>query len=257
MNENDKRRIRKRTDMFAIPEGKLYYKGGKSNKGENKLVITRDQKSSILKLCHIDNGCHMGMEKTFYKLAERYYWKGMSTDLKEYIQRCQQCQQTNKKVKTTPTELQPVPIPKSTWKKIGIDLIGPYTTSAGDPISTEGYRYVLTVIDYFSNYVEVFPLKRKQAPEVSGRLYDLFCRQGLPLELVSDNGGEFNSRLTASLQEQYGYRHILITPYHPQSNGRCERYNQTLKSMLNKTVEEKASEWEKNCTKMCLCLQYL
>lgn len=150
-----------------------------------------------------------------------------------------------------------MPIPKSTWKKIGIDLIGHYTNSAGEPISTESYRYVLTVIDYFSNYVEVFPLKRKQAPEVSGRLYDLFCRQGLPLELVSDNGGEFNSRLTASLQEQYGYRHILITPYHPQSNGRCERYNQTLKSMLNKTVEEKASEWEKNCTKMCLCLQYL
>ncbi|CAG2216017.1 unnamed protein product [Mytilus edulis] len=155
MNENDKRRIRKRTDMFAITEGKLYYKGGKSNKGENKLVITRDQKSSILKLCHIDNGCHMGMEKTFYKLSERYYWKGMSTDLKDVL------------------------------------------------------------------------------------------RQGLPLELVSDNGGEFNSRLTASLQEQYGYRHILITPYHPQSNRRCERYNQTLKSMLNKTVEEKASEWEK------------
>ena len=53
MNENEKRRIRKRTDTFTITEGKLYYKGGKSNKGENKLVITKDQKSSILKLCHI------------------------------------------------------------------------------------------------------------------------------------------------------------------------------------------------------------
>ena len=117
MNKYEKRSIRKRAATFIITEGKLYYKGGKSNKGKNKLVITSDQKSSNLKLCHVENGCHLGMEKTFYKLSERYYWKGMSNDLKEYIKKCQQCQQTNKKVKTTPAELQSVPIPKSTWKK--------------------------------------------------------------------------------------------------------------------------------------------
>jgi transposase InsO family protein len=56
--------------------------------------------------------------------------------------------------------------------------------------------------------------------------------------LVSDNGGEFNSSLTKAIEEQYGYKHILITPYHPQSNGKCERVNQSIKSMLNKTIQE-------------------
>ena len=248
MDENDKIRIRKITDIFEINEGKLYYNGAKDNK-EKTLVITADQKSSMHKLSHVENGCHLGMEKTFYKLAERYYWKGMSSELKTYIKTCHQCQHTNKKVKTTPAELQPIPIPKSTWKKIGIDLIRPYTDKHGKPLSTNGYRYVLTVIDFFSNYVEVFPLQRKEVDEVSDKIYELFCRHGVPLEVVSDNGGESNAHLTESLRVQYGYKHILITPYHPQSNGRCERYNQTLKAMLNKTVEDNESNWERFVSK--------
>jgi hypothetical protein len=40
----------------------------------------------------------------------------------------------------------------------------------GKPLSTNGYRYVLTVIDFFSNYVEVFPLQRKEAAEVSDNI---------------------------------------------------------------------------------------
>ena len=88
----------------------------------------------------MENGCHLGMEKTFHKLAERYYWKGMSSELNTYIKTCHQCQHTNKNVKTTPAELQPIPIPKSTWKKIGIYLIGPYTDKHGKPLSTNGYR---------------------------------------------------------------------------------------------------------------------
>ncbi|CAG2210824.1 unnamed protein product [Mytilus edulis] len=215
MDDNERRRIRKRTQNFEILEGKMYYTGGKSNKEEKKLVITGDQKLSILKLCHSENGSHLGMEKTYYKLAERYYWKGMSADVKHYIQHCEHCQSTNKKTKTTPTELQSVKIPNSTWKKIAIDLIGPYNDSSGKPLSDNGYRH------------------------------------GMPLELVSDNGGEFNSLLTHSLEAQYGYKHILITPYHPQSNGRSERFNQTLKAMLNKSVQENTQIWERYVPKCC------
>lgn len=73
----------------------------------------------------------------------------------------------------------------------------------------------------------------------------------MPLELVSDNGGEFNSLLTKSLEAQYGYKHILITPYHPQSNGRSERFNQNLKSMLNKSVQENTQIGERYVPKCC------
>ena len=143
-----------------------------------------------------------------------------------------------------PAEMQPVEIPKSTWKKIDIDLIGPFKDAQGQPMSGNGYRYVFTVIDYFSSYLNAFPLKRKLAKEVAEKLFKLFCRQGVPLELVSDNGGDFNSSLTKATEEKYGYKHILITSYHPQFNGKCERVNQSIKSMLNKTIQENESTWE-------------
>jgi hypothetical protein len=171
----------------------------------------------------------------------------MSMDVKEFIKHCDQCQCTNKKSKTTPAELQPVEVPNVTWKKNVIDLIGPYNDPKGKPLSENGFRYVLTVIDYFSNYVEAFPLKRKLASEVAEKMYELFCRHGVPIELVSDNGGEFNSILTETLEAQHGYNHITITPYHPQSNGRSERFNQTLKNMLNENTEK----WERYIPRCC------
>ena len=59
----------------------------------------------------------------------------MSNDAKDYIKRCIQCQQTNKKSKTTTAEMQSVECPKSTWRKIAIDLVGPYNDEKGQPLS--------------------------------------------------------------------------------------------------------------------------
>lgn len=53
--------------------------------------------------------------------------------------------------------------------------------------------------------------------------------------MISDNGGEFTAKLSGLIYDMYGYKHITITPYNPQANGKCERYNKTLKNMLNKT----------------------
>jgi transposase InsO family protein len=184
------------------------------------------------------------MEKTFYKVSKRYYWKGMTNDIMDYIRKCDECQKSNMKTKIMPVEMQPVEIPKSTWKNIDIDLIGPFKDAQGQPMSGNGYRYVFTVIDYFSSYLEAFPLKRKLAKEVAEKLFKLFCRQGVSLELVSDNGGDFNSSLTKATEEKYGYKHILITSYHHQFNGKCERVNQSIKSMLNKTIQENESTSE-------------
>ncbi|CAC5384801.1 unnamed protein product [Mytilus coruscus] len=92
---------------------------------------------------------------------------------------------------------------------------------------------------------EAFPLYTKNASEIAENLYTLFCRHGVPLEMISDNGGEFNSKLSGVIYDMYGYKHIKITPYNPQANGKCERYNQTLKNMLNKTVKEETNLWER------------
>ena len=125
--------------------------------------------------------------------------------------------------------MKPITVPPSAWQKIAIDLIGPYTDDNGKPLSDAGYRYVLTVIDFFSNYTEAFPLFTKNASEITDNLFILFCRHGVPLEMINDNGDEFTAKISGLIYDLYEYKHTTITPYNPQANGKCERYNQALK----------------------------
>ena len=71
-------------------------------------------------------------------------------------QHCDQCQKTKRKFGHPAEELHPVPVPNSSWKQIGIDLIGPL------PTTTNGNKYVIVVTDYFSKWPEHVHLQQKK-----------------------------------------------------------------------------------------------
>lgn len=122
--------------------------------------------------------------------------------------------------------MEPIIVPATTWKRITIDLIGPYNDDNGKLLSDAGYRYILTVIDLYSNYTVAFPLFTKNASELGENLFRTFCRHGFPLQRISDNGGgEFTAKLSGLIYYMYGYIHITNRPYNPHANGKCERYN--------------------------------
>lgn len=77
----------------------------------------------------------------------------------------------NRKLTTDIPELHPIPV-KSPWHQIGIDFIGPLTPTADD-----GNKFLLTVSDYFTKWVEAIPTKDKMASTVSNALFKV----GLPL----------------------------------------------------------------------------
>ncbi|CAG2249144.1 unnamed protein product [Mytilus edulis] len=60
----------------------------------------------------------------------------MSLDAKDYIKRFMECQQTNKRTKTSTAEIQPAECPKRTWQTIAIDLVRPYNDEKGQPLSS-------------------------------------------------------------------------------------------------------------------------
>lgn len=59
------------------------------------------------------------------------------------------------------------------------------------PIHCSIYRYVLTQTDYFTKYVEAFPMPEKSALCVAKGLYKSFCRHGAPVHIICDQGREF------------------------------------------------------------------
>ena len=77
------------------------------------------------------------------------------------------------------------------WELIGIDLTGPL------PKTVVGFQYILTATDYFSKWVEAFPLKTKTAAEVGRHICSIIYRHGCPKRILSDQGKEFVNEVCA------------------------------------------------------------
>ena len=102
-------------------------------------------------------GGHSGMNKTRQKLMRRYYWKGMTEDIKEYIRTCDKCQRKKtiqlQKIQVT---MRSIPIPQKIFSQIGIDLV--------TMPPSQGYKYILTVCDFFTNGLNSL-LSRTKRPQ--------------------------------------------------------------------------------------------
>ena len=90
-------------------------------------------------------------------------------------------------------------------------------------------------------------------------MWDNFiCHYGFPEKFISDQGRNFESDLIKELYKITGVQKLHTTPYHPQGNGQCERFDSTLCNMLGTLSEEEKSDWKSylgcmthayNCTK--------
>ena len=106
-------------------------------------------------------------------------------------------------------------------------------------------RWILTVIDYATRWVEAIPLKNIDTVTVSEALCSIFARFGFPSEVLSDGGTQFTSNIMQQVMKTVGITHKVSTPYHPQTNGLCERANATIKDTLRKSAYNNIGEWDR------------
>lgn len=115
-----------------------------------------------------------------------------------------------------------------------------------------GYYYVVTVMDDFSRFILAWRLQLDMTSasliEVVQDAVDLTGMTDVPVEdrtrLLSDNGSGYISRLFKEYLRLVGIRHILAAPFHPQTNGKLERYHQTLKRDVNQVPYDVPRELE-------------
>ena len=116
-----------------------------------------------------------------------------------------------------------------------------------------GYYYLVTVMDDYSRFILAWKLQRDMSAnsliEVIQEAVDATEMTEVPVEdrtrLLSDNGAGYVCRAFRDYLHLVGIRHILAAPYHPQTNGKLERYHQSIKREVNQVPYEFPSQLER------------
>src|SRR5215216_7947907 len=119
-NRNDILRIEKTAKEFEVQNGYLYKK-----KEDEKLlqVIQEDEVNTILFMMHNHpTAGHMGIDATYRKIKEQYYWDGMRKDVIKHIEYCDSCQRRGKK--GGKGWLNPIRV-RRPFERIGLDFVRP------------------------------------------------------------------------------------------------------------------------------------
>ena len=224
---------RKQLETFEVRNGKLYRR--KKN-GKILRVLKEGETDAILFMTHNhETGGHFGMDTTYNKIADKYYWKGMYDNIKKYIKSCDTCQRRGQK--GGKSYLNPIEVGEP-FERIGIDFVGPLERTK------RRNRYILVVTDYLTKWPEAKAMKEATAENVVKFIYEgIICRHGCPKIILSDRETHFRNKLVEGLCEKFKIKHKLSSPYHPQTNGLVERFNQTLCESLAK-VSERENQWD-------------
>ncbi|KAL5004549.1 hypothetical protein ScPMuIL_018005, partial [Solemya velum] len=122
---------------------------------------------------------------------------------------------------------------------VAIDITGPF------PVTSRDNKYILVVGDLYSKWIESYPIPDQEAKTVAQVLtYKFFTRFGVPKQLHSDQGGNFESKLFKELCSLLGINKTRTTAYRPESDGMIERFNRTMKNILSKYVQADQSDWD-------------
>jgi transposase InsO family protein len=120
-----------------------------------------------------------------------------------------------------------------------MDYMGPL------PETSHGNKHILVVVDHFTKWCEAFATPDQKASTVAPLLISrIFSRFGPPAVLHSDQGRNFESILMHEICDAMGITKTRATAYHPQCDGKTERQNRTLQSMLSSFVSSRKDDWD-------------
>ena len=110
---------------------------------------------------------HFGIETTYHQIIQNYYWPRMHMNIEKYIKACDVCQQKGRTRRNN--LLYPIDS-KEPFEKIGIDLVGPLTSTKDE------YKFIVVTIDYSTKWSEARVIPNSTAESITPFLYeDIFC----------------------------------------------------------------------------------
>ena len=207
----------------------------------NQIVVPKELRDTVLRAAHDSPlAGHMSVRKTYQRVAQNFFWPNIRKDIKSHINKCKLCITKNPMHGKHKAPIQPTDKVGRPFEKIAIDIVGPMSH-----ISSEGHKYILTIIDTATRWPEAIPLRNVTSETICTALLDIFTRYGFPDTILSDNGTQFTSQMTNAVTKLLDISQVYSTIYRPQANGMNERWNKTLKTMLAKATVDHPKSWNK------------
>jgi transposase InsO family protein len=229
---------------FALStEGLLFHVSATDALGEaqKRMVVPTDMRREVMYACHehMVSGGHLGRDRTVQKIQQRYYWPGMTADVERWVASCVPCLAAKTPSRHYRLPISAVPVPARPWDLVSVDATGPF------PSTERGSVYVVVFTDHLTRWVEAFAVPDIETSTIADLLVKhIICRHGAPRMLLSDQGSSFISQLAAAVYHRCGVKKIQASTYHPQTNGLVERFNRTMKEMLQKYVDTRHTDWD-------------
>lgn len=183
-----------------------------------RTIIPHKLQAHLLQELHAE---HIGMVRMKALARLHFWWPNLDKDIEKLVQCCNNCQEMLPKAPKA--EGNPWKWPSSPWKRIHIDFAGPFL----------GENFLI-MVDAHSKWPEVFRMKTITSAATIEKLRQAFASNGLPTELVSDNGRQFTSDEFQQFLKANNIRHTLSPPYHPSTNGEAERFVRTFKTNMKR-----------------------
>lgn len=228
-------------DSLKLQDDVLYRNFHKKDGTGNylQLIVPKSIRDEVLFQMHnsILSG-HLGRKKTQEKTLQRYYWYQVREDVNTWLAKCDVCGA--------------IKIPRSHAKaplgqmgvgapldRLATDILGPL------PETPRGNKYILVVTDYFTKWVEIFPIPDQTASTCATVIInEVIARFGCPYDMHSDQGRNYESELFAECCRLLEIRKTRTSPMNPRCNGQTENFNKTLVKMIKSYLKGEQSTWD-------------
>lgn len=229
---------------YKIIENKIY---ARKNNTENwKIFIPKELIEKVVLEIHEKFG-HYGTWKCHSLISEICVWNNMKRNISKIIAKCQLCQQTKISGKYYKGPMKPI-LPVDKEDLIAVDIFGPL------PPSTGGVRYILVILNVFTKFVKLYPIKKCTSTTIINKFVrDYFPSIVKPKRILSDNATYFTGRKWKAFLNEHSIQELHSSVRYPQGNP-SERVMKELGRLLRVYCHMKHTSWASHTKKVELLI---
>ena len=236
--------------FLVIRKGILFYKFLDCPLRDIAFVVPRKLKDFVLALCHdAKTSGHFGEKYTLQRLRRSFIFYNMADSAIQYVKTCDLCIK-NKPFTRTPRAPLKIDHAGYVGEKVYLDIVGPISKSESKN------RYIATMIDDFSGWVELAAIPDTTAVTVAQKVVDHYIsRFGTPCHLQTDRSTVIDGDLMRALCDLLEIHKGRSTSYRPQTQGCLERKHRVLAAVIRCFINGRYKKWDEDLQLVAMALR--